>query len=234
MIASLNISLVLHGTHKEDNGWGAGSQPPRGGEEEDPFAVPKEMGIFQEISRCVFPVGAAGGPPWHVPVHAPRTYYIRLFLLCTALRENKQRLRPVSAGDHRADPAEPGPVPLQGPSAPATVVDNTPSRFISTGSVLQTRADDRFHHTNKSTTLYAVHQEEEGGGRVLRPALRRLLALPATKGGRRRTAAAERRRGAIVGQGRGRVVSGCGLVWMCVRSSPVGGREEPVAFGPRA
>lgn len=60
MIASLNISLVLHGTHK-DREW-----DPRGGkrplqeegeeeleleEEEDPFQVPKEMGIFQEISR---------------------------------------------------------------------------------------------------------------------------------------------------------------------------------------
>lgn len=55
MIASLHISLVLHGTHKEDNGWGGGgAQPPRGEVEEDPFAVPKEMGIFQEISRCGF------------------------------------------------------------------------------------------------------------------------------------------------------------------------------------
>lgn len=55
MIASLHISLVLHGTHKEDNGWGSSaSHPPRGEEEEDPFAVPKEMGIFQEISRCGF------------------------------------------------------------------------------------------------------------------------------------------------------------------------------------
>jgi hypothetical protein len=58
MIASLNISLVLHGTHK-DREWGGGrGRMPWEGEgaeeeEEDPFELPKEMGIFQEISRCV-------------------------------------------------------------------------------------------------------------------------------------------------------------------------------------
>lgn len=56
MIASLKLSLVLHGRHRddiEDEGtWGGGVGGGReGGEgEEDPFAVPKEMKIFMEIS----------------------------------------------------------------------------------------------------------------------------------------------------------------------------------------
>ncbi len=63
MIASLNISLVLHGTHKDRLEWPARrGRGDHGGEEaraavgeggEDPFQVPKEMGIFQEISRSV-------------------------------------------------------------------------------------------------------------------------------------------------------------------------------------
>ncbi len=50
MIASLNISIVLHGTHKD--GFGLEEPGPHAiePEEEDPFYVPKEMGIFHEIS----------------------------------------------------------------------------------------------------------------------------------------------------------------------------------------
>jgi ethanolamine-phosphate cytidylyltransferase len=52
MIASLNISLVLHGTHKDDYDQYDTHTHTNGDseEEEDPFKIPKEMGIFQEIS----------------------------------------------------------------------------------------------------------------------------------------------------------------------------------------
>lgn len=46
MIASLKISVVVHGLHKGEYRY----VPEHGGPEIDPHAVPKEMGIFHEIS----------------------------------------------------------------------------------------------------------------------------------------------------------------------------------------
>lgn len=55
MIASLNLSLVLHGAHRDENdeedSWkGEGREGGMGCGDEDPFAVPKEMGIFGDVS----------------------------------------------------------------------------------------------------------------------------------------------------------------------------------------